>query len=200
MDYVTLDELKASQELHGTTYADHDLTLAISAASRAIDERCGRRFGRDSSASARVYTPLSGNLVLIDDAISITMVETDQNGDGTFEQAWAANTEYVAWPLNASADGVPYTRITRHPLTGQFFPLWVPRSVRVTATWGWPAVPDQIRQATMLLAARLVKRSREAPFGVAMIGIDVGAAARIAAVDPDVRLLTDPLIRQSAIY
>jgi hypothetical protein len=57
-------------------------------------------------------------------------------------------------------------------------------------------VPAQVKEATSILAARLIRRMREAPFGVVVVGgIDVGAAARIARVDPDVRFLLEPFTR-----
>jgi hypothetical protein len=46
----------------------------------------------------------------------------------------------------------------------------------------------------MIMSVRLMKRAREAPFGVASVGFD-GAAVRIARVDPDVAFLLDNWVR-----
>ena len=53
-------------------------------------------------------------------------------------------------------------------------------------------------QATLLLASKLMKRAREAPFGVVTAGFDVGAAIRIGR-DPDVALLVQDYVRNSAV-
>ena len=51
-----------------------------------------------------------------------------------------------------------------------------------------------MQQATGLVASRLLKRSREAPFGVAGFSME-GTAVRIAPVDPDVASLLNPYLR-----
>ena len=62
--------------------------------------------------------------------------------------------------------------------------------------FGWAAVPAAIVEATTILAAQLVKRAREAPFGVVAIGLDVGAVTRIAVTDPSIRFLISDYIRE----
>ena len=194
-EYVTLDELKLSLEI-GSSYADQDIRAALIAASRGIDQACGRWFYSAAADSARFYTPLSADLILIDDLYDFTTLVTDQNGGTDFSQTWTENSEFTLEPLNAAADGWPWTRICRHPLTSLGFPDYYPRSVKVTGRFGWAAVPGEIIEATTILASKLLKRSREAPFGIVSIGIDVGATARIAVTDPDVRFLIGPYMRE----
>jgi hypothetical protein len=74
----------------------------------------------------------------------------------------------------------------------------LPSSVAVTGQFGWPAVPAQVIEATTILATRLLRRAREAPFGVVGLGID-GAAVRISRFDPDVGFLLDPLVKGSGV-
>jgi hypothetical protein len=67
--------------------------------------------------------------------------------------------------------------------------------VKVVGKFGWSAPPEAVKVATTMLAARYVKRTREAPFGVA--GFDAtGATVRISATDPDVQQLLAPLARR----
>lgn len=103
------------------------------------------------------------------------------------------NTDFHAEPLNAAADGVAWTRLIIHPNSSFVdFPAGERRSVRVVGRFGWPAVPPAVKQATSIYAARLMRRSREAPFGVVTAGIDEGAVMRLGRVDPDVAALLTP--------
>lgn len=194
-EYLTLTELKNSSELIGTSFADYDIQRGIAAASRGIDEYTGRFFFQ--SVGTRYYTAVEPGYIDIDDLISGGVVATDQDGDGVFETAWTANTDYLLTPLNAVADGRPYEEIRTHPLGSYRFPCF-PRSVSVAGTFGWPTVPDPVIEATTIIATKLVKRKREAPFGIVGVGID-NFAVRIARTDPDVAFLLDPYVRGSGV-
>lgn len=191
--YLELEEMRQALSQTGT-YADPTFRRALLAASRGIDRVCERRFWRDTDANqVRYYTPSSTSLVVVDDVETITSLQVDQDGDGTFEETWTANTEYLAEPLNAATDGWPFTRLETHPAGGKSFPGY-PRSVKVTGRFGWPEVPAEIIQATSILAHILSRRERDAPFGIQTGGID-GAAVRIARTDPQVGMLTAPFVR-----
>lgn len=192
--YVTAAALKNTLSLTGETFADADVNAAVEAASRGLDEGCGRRFWADPDALQVRYYDATGDLVRIDDLVTLTTLATDPGGDGTYEQTWTRDTDFVLSPLNAPADGRPWETVTRHPSGSHRFPAGYPRAVRVTGRFGWPAVPPAIAQATTILAAKLLKRSREAPFGVVSMGLD-GAAVHIARTDPDVGFLVRPFIR-----
>lgn len=197
--YITSDELKATLTLSGQSYADEDVAAAIAAASAGVDLLCKRKgttsrlgFQKDADATqVRYYTPESLYGLDVDDIVSIASVLTDPAGDGTFSYTWTANTDYSAEPLNAAADGWPYTRLTVRQNGTYTFPVGYVRSVKVTGQFGWPAVPDAIVQATTILASRLIKRARETPFAVVGVGLD-GAAVRIAKSDPDIEFLVGP--------
>lgn len=192
MSYVTLEELKATLEMTGLSFADNDVRMAVNAASGGIDRACNRSFSLGEAGGIRYFTPQSWELCLIDDAVGITKLETG-DGDGTFGTTLSENLDFVLEPLNAEADGEPYTRI-RAVWNGYF--TVAPRSVKATGTWGWPAVPGEIVEATTILATKLLRRAREAPFGVVAIGLDIGSTARIAASDPDVRWLISDFVRE----
>lgn len=195
--YVELEEFKSTAELSQESFADGDIATAIVAASRAVDLTCNRRFWKDPSAVDRYFTPTSARLCRIDDLADFTSLALDLDGDGTYETTtWVENTDYVFQPLNAETDGWPRTRIALHPRNHTSLVAY-PRSVKVNGKFGWDAVPYPVVQATTIIASKLVKRSREAPFGVVALGLD-GAAVRISRIDPDVNALLDPYVRPVA--
>jgi hypothetical protein len=188
VDYITLEELKHNLSMEGEDFADDTLTLAIAAASRMVEHAAsGRTFGKSAAGTVRFFTAASYGSVRLGDVVALTEVATDPAGDNTFSEVWTP-ADYRLTPLNAAADGDPYKRLES---TGaKVFPL-CHGAVRLTGTFGWPRVPDEIKQATSILAARLAARAREAPMGVAGFGAD-GAAVRIARTDPDVASLLAP--------
>lgn len=143
----------------------------------------------------RYYTPTTSGLVTIDDLATVTSVASDIDSAGTYTETLVENTDYHFEPLNAAADGWARTRLVIHPNSAFVdFPAGERRSVRVVGKFGWPAVPPAVKQATAIVAARLMRRSREAPFGVVALGTE-GEAMRIGRVDPDVQMLLNPYVR-----
>jgi hypothetical protein len=61
----------------------------------------------------------------------------------------------------------------------------------VQGQWGWPQIPQPVVEATRIEATRLLRRTREATFGIVGVG-PVGSAVRLPTVDPDVALLLAP--------
>lgn len=189
-DYATLSDLKlATGEIVEST-RDGLLLAALTAASRNIDAYCGRRFYADKTASARQFrtegalaTAADGQALAIDDlAAAPTTVET---GDGV---TWTAVTDYLTEPTNATVRGWPITALRR--LRG----YWPVDRVRVTGCWGWPTVPAEVSQATLLLASRLFNR-RNSPEGVT--GNADWGVVRVTRVDPDVATLLAPYVVMS---
>jgi hypothetical protein len=195
-EYATTSELKSALTLLGENFADDEIALALTAASRGIDHCTDRRFWADADATqVRYYTPRTCRLVEIDDLVTLTAVAIDLVGDATFATTWTVNSDFVLEPLNAAADARPYTQIRLTPYRAQWLPAGRPRSVRVTGKFGWAAIPPEVKEATIVLAAKLMRRAREAPFGIVTAGLDEGAAMRIARTDPDVAFLVGPLKR-----
>lgn len=190
--YLELDELKATLEMTGTTFADADVTIAMGAASRAVDSITGRRFWLDADAAkVRYYTPRSYKVLQIDDLVTMTSVAIDRAGRGSFSETWVSSVDYVLEPFNARAENPmrPYETLRARCLSGRRLPAHLEQSVKVTGQFGWAAVPDDVTAATGIIAAKLLRRSREAPFGIVTAGIDQGVAMRIARTDPDVYTL-----------
>jgi hypothetical protein len=194
-DYVGLEEFKTTLTIANQTFADPDVVVAIGAASRAIEQATGRFFWKDVNANqVRYYSPTEYRYMSTDDLAIITSVKTDNDGDGTFENTWTLNTDYAASPLNAPSDSEPYTRLDVKFNGRYLFQPLYPRTLQITGQFGWPAVPPPIKQATTILAHRLLRRAREVPFGVSGIGLD-GSVVRIMAQDPDVEALIMPYSR-----
>jgi len=197
--YVTADELKTTLRLSGTTFADADVDVACEAASRAVDEYCARWFyapDPSNEETTRYYTPDGPVTLYIDDLLAAedAVVAVDTTGAGGFTDEWVVGTDFEFEPANAEAGGQPYTRLVcRAP---RRWPTGYRRSVAVTGQYGWAAVPGPVVAATGILAARLMRRAREAPFGIVVAGIDQASAVRIARSDPDVAALLDPYSRQ----
>lgn len=199
--YVELEEFKSTAELAGTGFADQDIQVALVAASRGIDQALDRRFWQDADANQiRYYSPAQLDRLWVDDLVTLTELASDSSGGTTFGDVWTANTDFTLEPLNAAADGEPFTRIQVHPSGGFWLPVGYPRSVRVTGRFGWPAVPQEVKTLTTLIAARLVKRTREAPLGFVELGPE-GAAVRASsfARDPEYAFLTQGISRQVAV-
>lgn len=156
-DYITSAEFKTR---HGVTVTTHDTRISehVTAASRRVDEITHRQFGTHSgAATARYFRPVSCGLVLIDDAYEITSVDVDNGDDGTYETSWAT-TDYETDPANGigpdGQSGWPVTGL--RAIEALTFPMYSRRrSVKVTAKWGWSAVPSAVKEATYLLAHRL---------------------------------------------
>ncbi|MEU0102396.1 phage gp6-like head-tail connector protein [Streptomyces sp. NPDC006267] len=162
---------------------------ALAASSRGIDTATGRRFWLDDVATGRTFT-LAGNVVcgdggerlLIDDAgAAPTLVET---GSGS---SWTAVTDYDPAPDNALVRGRPITALAL-AAGGWGGGL----RARITAQWGWPAVPDEITEATLIQAARLYRR-KDSPEGVT--GSAEWGVVRLSRRDPDVWALIEHFIR-----
>lgn len=165
-----------TEEAYDTT----NMPRALEAASRAVDRYCGRQFGLLAAATARLYTAewnyaASAHEVLIDDLMTETGLAIESDGTSV--------TDYTLLPLNADGNGRPWTRIrfgeTVSTTLGQ---------LEVTAKFGWTAVPDTVKEATLLQASRIFKR-KSAPFGVAG-SPEMGSEVRLLAkVDPDVQVM-----------
>jgi hypothetical protein len=196
--YVELEEFKGTTSLKGQTYADGDIQLALVAASRGLDAAFHRRFWLDADAAqVRYYTPRHAAWLEIDDLVDLTSLKTDRDGDGTFEETWVENTDFVLEPLNAPAESKPWETIR---CSGTFWLPSSPRSVELTGQFGWPAVPEGAKQLTTIIAARLVQRTRQAPSGIIAIGPE-GAAVRAAAFarDPEYAWLAEGLAKAQVL-
>jgi gp6-like head-tail connector protein len=207
IDYATAAQLKDSLRITDTA-DDAMLGYAITAASRAIDQHCGRTFGLVASVEARYYEPRwdrrrSRFTLAIDDLMTSTglLVDVDPGGDGTFEQSLALDTDVRLHPYNAPQKLRPWTRLVADwstvfvPGVSSFFD----RAVRVTAKWGWTTPPAVVTQATLIQASRFFSR-RNSPYGIAG-SPEMGSELRLLArLDPDVEQLLHSVSRNWGVY
>lgn len=198
-DYVSLEEMKNTLELSNLTYADTDLQDAISAASLSVDNHCGRQFASSGgTAEVRYYTATTSAYLEIDDASTVGTVKSDYDGNGSYETTWTLNTDYVLEPQNAAALGLPFNQILPLYVTSSLrFPAYT-NGIQVTGEFGWGTVPSPVKVVTKILATRLLRRQRDAPFGVYGMGVD-GSAMRIPRIDPDLEFLLDPYVRGGGV-
>jgi hypothetical protein len=115
--------------------------------------------------------------------------------DNTFADVWTVDSDFVLEPRNAAANAQPWTAVRRLRGSNFRFATATGETVKITGKFGWASVPAQVREATTILASKLLRRAREAPFGVVTVGLDVGAIARIAQLDPDVSFLLGSFVR-----
>lgn len=197
--YFDPDAFKATQQLDETTDGsiDADVLLALDAASRAVEVVTDRKFFQldASNDQVRLFSSRGGRTVLVDDLLVLTSLEVDQDGDGVFETV-VASSDVLLQPPNAALDGRPWERITfRRP---ELLPSGVSGGVRVTGRFGWPVVPIEVVKATEIIAVKLFKRPRDAPWSVVAADVQ-GAAIRIGSYDAEVQMLLKDLKRTPVV-
>jgi len=147
-------------------------------ASRSVEGFCGRHFYQH--VDTQYFSPDENNwwILPLDDMDLATTdgltVTSEYGSAGNYPTAWTLDTDFICEPVNQSMNGIegwPFTHL--RALGGK---IWPPRAadfwrdtVKVVGTWGWPTVPDAVKQATLILAVDLYKLS-DAPFGVAGYG------------------------------
>lgn len=181
--YATSDALKDRLGFTENDSREGALIAAIASASRWIDQQTGRRFYVASSSEVRYYTaawrypqsgsfgdfpwgnperPFGGGLASlqlnIDDAVAVTEVATDTDGDGTYETAWTLNTDYFLAPRNAIALGKAYRQIHRNQVTGRYMYPPYENAIRITGSFASAATtPADIRMLCMMVAELMMR-------------------------------------------
>lgn len=197
--YCTLDQLKARLAISsGITTHDTTLSAIILACSRRIDNDTNRVF-YSSASQTRYYTPDNSlTLFCIDDILSISEIQTlssSSAGSRTYGYTWSVN-DYDLEPYY----GPPYFRIVTNPTGRYAFPK-TKRSTKVTGVFGYCETgghPDAIREACILMAARLFERQK-APLGVTA-GNDMTQSVSIMKTDPDVGMLLWPYRKMDIVH
>lgn len=195
--YCSTDQVREELGDDGQRLSANLLDKAVNAASRAVEEWTGRRFWQDPAPVARTFRPESRHRVDVPDISTTTglLVATDPAGDGAFGTSWSLGADFELGPENADADGGAYAWWELTAVGSLRFPPGRRRSLRVTAQWGWSAVPDQVMEATILRAVAIFKR-KDAVYGVADFG-EFGPV-RITRRDPDVMDLLMPFQKPMA--
>ncbi len=191
--YITRDELKAASNIAVADLADDSsIDIAIEAASRAIDEHCHRFFYKapELGTQDRFYES-DQDLLIVDDIISPPeqVIIAFASSPGSYVEP---SVDLRLYPANAQLEGKPFTHLKPDKAR---FPAGLKRGVlaRITAQFGWPAVPPAIRQATMIQASRFFQR-RTAPFGISG-SPEMGQMRLLSKLDPDVEMLVMPFVK-----
>jgi len=183
--YCTLADVKSALRLTDNV-DDALLEQAIEGASRRVDGYCGRFFYQ-KEATLLLFAHDIYNLP-VTDLVSINQLASDDQGDGTYSQVWSAS-DYFLQPTNATLQDRPYDRIVAS--SGLTFPMQIiPATpmIQLNAVWGWPAIPDDVVQATLLLSIRGFARLNAA---LGVVGF-ADMAIQVRSIDPDVRDLLMP--------
>ena len=158
-DYISAANFKTRFDITVST-DDTRIAAHVTAASRQVDSICGRHFGPGGGEETRYFDPESWYLCPVDDCYNISAVAIDDADDGTYSTTLTSGSDYSTHPRN----GVGINMQSGWPVqlleaTGRSyrFPVYNYRasSVSVTAEFGWAAIPDDIIEATYLLAHRL---------------------------------------------
>ena len=197
MSYATLAEFKSAVGITDSV-DDTPLQSVLDATDALIDLYTDRKQGFGTATETRYYTATEWQYTIIDDLVSVTTLTTDDNGDGTYPTTWTAGTDYNLAPGNAALDGWPYTQIDVSVTYPRNFPRDVYRGVKVVGVFGWPAVPQAVKQAA-LIQAGAVWSSRTSPFGV--IGsADLGGILRqTRALHPEAQVLLEAYRRREGL-
>lgn len=191
MALCTVDDVKQALGIEDTV-DDLAINLAVEASTAMIQQYCGRQFNQDITATPRVYVATNPYLVHVDD-ISTTnglIIETDPGASGQFSQTWTT-ADYQLEPLNALMNGQTWPYHTIRAISSLYFPMDYGQAlIRVTARWGWPAIPTAVKQAAIIQTITVFK-SADAPFGATPFQ-DTGIIRLRSALHPTAAaLLTD---------
>jgi hypothetical protein len=127
----------------------------------------------------------------------VTTFKTDDDQDGTFETTWTTSeyellTSEGRYNTAEFGETWPYRKV--RTISSRHFPIWSfserRNLVQIVGTFGWSAVPDAVKQATLIQAALLLSR-KQSTQGVAGFG-DFGVVRVARDVDPTVRDLLSP--------
>jgi hypothetical protein len=168
--YITSAEAQAytGVNLAGSTSLLDDV---VEASSRLIDEYCGRHFYQDIAATRYFDTDHAQQLILgpFNDLASVTSITEDRAGDGTYSTTYTAG-QYQLGPVGAASKAPvaqPFTSVSL--LDNVTFSVSVSTGrrglVKIVGTWGWPAVPIEVKQACRIIVAEVMKLE-SAPLGI----------------------------------
>lgn len=192
MAYAALSDLKALLDTPDTI-DDTVLSACLSRAQATIDRyvltiRSSFVSFEPVTNTTRYYGSDDGyGFVEVHDLVSVTTLASDTGLDGTYATT-IVGTDY--WLL----ENPPYyaIRLTGRGVTTAF--VSGDRTIKITGTWGFPAVPDDIKYATLATAVRMFK-NKAAGFGD-VIGVQGdGGVAYSRAMSAEVKMILDGYAR-----
>ena len=166
MPYITPAEHEAY--CRSTVTADiveHE--AAVMAASAMIDRYCARTFTVPEAATTRLFVVRNSHLVKVDDIANTTdlVIVDDTTTLVATDYQLETSPGRAARPDSAGLTR-PYAYIRR--ISGGWN-IDGEAALSVTARFGWPAIPDEVKLATKMLGKDLLA-SRDTRFGFAQVG------------------------------
>lgn len=170
---------------------DPDITEQIQGVSDMLNRKCHRQFNKTPAGTVRTFDACSDIAVAIDDLVSLDVdgFNVDTTPDGTYETN-VANDDLLLRPRRASEDLAPFTRLVLAPKQTTLSRLpQFDDAIEITATWGWPAVPNLIIEWVYALV-REWRDLQEAGNTQALQQID-----QVVALSPAMTKITRDVIR-----
>lgn len=189
--YISLAAFKKALNDEQNTEYDWLYSWAIETASRQVDGERGDQFWRTPAPTVRTFRPEDSRQLWTGDFATTDglIVRTDDSDNGSYSTLWSAS-DYSA-EADEGVHGMIRPWVKLVAVGGRTWPTsGYRRSVQITATWGWPEVPREVKQATQILALDHF-RSRDLTGGVAAFN-DAGPV-RVAAFNPIARKLLQEL-------
>ena len=190
--YTTLVLMRALLDITDVTDTSDDARIeaCVEAASRLIDNKCGRFFWK-ATAATKYFTAKAPDYLDGLDILDVTTISLDTNGDLTHDLDMAA-TDFVLEPFDADDHGKPYTTIRIAPL-GNYSFVTTAKGVKIVGNFGWDSVPTPIVEACKIQALRIFGR-KDAIYGVSG-GDEMGKLQTVGGLDKDVIELIYPYIK-----
>lgn len=158
-DILTLDEYKALSNITNTT-RDVQYAALLPGVNKAILGYTGRDFGAPQVTEERTYAYDFSGMLDIDDASAITQVSGVVPNASDYvlpPESWVASPQrrddaevywYISFPALALGFSPAMGFMRNLDLLyseGRLDPQYA--QMKVTATWGWPVVPDDVKVA-----------------------------------------------------
>ena len=165
--------------------SDPAVRSAIGSQLEAVSEYLERELDREfepvdsdnpDAATAREYPAALGCFLTVHDCRAApTAVAIDTKGDGVYNVDLQAG-DWRVRPLNAARRRPPRPFERLELIPSERASTWGAYTVKVTAAWGWPAVPAAIVQLTCQLVGILRNTSPLATNRITDVGTVIGAS------------------------
>lgn len=170
MALLTLEQYKQYAGIDPTNDQDDArLTVLMPAVDKAISTYCDRKFDLATGpAAARTFDYDGDGMVEIDDCTGVTAVSTDA---GVLGESYALTADQWTAQPSDSSPTFYYLQIHSGPFYSfspemgfernldQYEPYSMkPVTVTVTATWGWPEIPADVKLAAVWMLQDILSK------------------------------------------
>lgn len=170
MAIISLDDLKTALGIPlSNTTRDDQLNAAVNAASTAVLNYTDRDFGLGTATEQRTYEYDGSGVLDIDDCTAVTAVTLSYNGADTVlppdqwnQQPYGSGIiTHILLPMGRYG-GSPDMGFTRNldVYAREGYTSLTPTLAKVDATFGWPQVPNDVKQAAIWIAAAMAEDVR----------------------------------------